>query len=87
MPDKKEIKEKAKALEPVVRIGKSGLTDSVVGEIKKQIKQKGMIKVKMLKSFVGGKDKKESAMEIADKTESNLVQRVGFVVVLAKKNE
>jgi len=87
MPNKKEIREKAKALEPVVRIGKSGLTDSVVGEIKKQIKQKGMIKVKMLKSFVGGKDKKESAMELAEKTESSLVQRVGFVVVLSKKKE
>lgn len=85
MADSKESKAKAMALEPVVRIGKSGLTDSVVNEIKKHIEKKKIIKVKMLKTFVGADDKKALAKEIADKTGSELVHRIGFVVVLAKK--
>ena len=85
MEDTKEIKKKAAALEPVVRIGKSGLSDSVVKEIKKHIEQKKVIKVKMLRSFIGLGNKKALAEELAEKTDSVLVQRTGFVVILAKK--
>lgn len=81
----KEMKARAMALEPLVRIGKSGLSDSVIGEIKKQLDKKGMVKIKMLKSFVGGKDKKQTANEIVEKTNSQLVHNVGFIVVIAKK--
>lgn len=80
-----ELKAKAIALEPVVRIGKSGLTDSVIGEIKKHLEKKKMIKVKMLKSFAGARDRKELAEEIAEKTGSSVIHMVGFVVVLLKK--
>ena len=59
MEDMKEMKAKAMAIEPLVRIGKSGLTDSVVTEIKKQVEQKKLVKIKMLKAFVEGNDKKE----------------------------
>jgi RNA-binding protein len=85
MADAKELKAKAMGLEPAVRIGKSGLSDSVVEEIKKHIKQKGLVKVKMLRSFVGSNDKKALAEEIAEKTGSTLVGRIGFAVVLARK--
>ncbi len=85
MENIKELKRKAAALEPIVRIGKSGLSDTVVGEIKKQIEQKKLIKVKMLRSFVGTEDKKQIARQMAEKTGSVLVQSVGLTVVLAKK--
>ncbi len=81
----KELKAKAMAIEPIVRIGKSGLTEPVIGEIKKQVEQKKLVKIKMLKAFVGGNDKKELAKEIAEKTGSVLVHNVGFIVVLARK--
>ncbi len=85
MADMKELKQKAVALEPVVRIGKAGLTETVVSEIKKHIEKKKLIKVKMLRTFVGTNDKKALAKEIADKTGSLLVHRVGYVIALAKK--
>ena len=81
----KEMKSKAIALEPLVRIGKSGLSDSVIGEIKKQLDQNKMIKIKLLKSFVGGKDRKAVVKEIVDRTASQLVHSVGFIVVIARK--
>lgn len=85
MMDIKEMKSKVMALEPLVRIGKSGLTDSVIGEIKKQLDQKKLIKIKLLKSFVGGKDRKAVVKEIVERTGSQLVHNVGFIVVISKK--
>lgn len=83
----RELKEKAKLLEPVIRIGKSGLTANVIAEIKKHLKKKGLIKVKMLRSFLENKDKKLAAKEVAKKTDSILVDSAGFVVVLLKNNK
>ena len=84
MPNK-ELKQKAKSLEPSARIGKSGLTESIIDEIKIHLKKKKLVKVKLLKSSIQGKDKKAVARELAEKTSSVLVDRVGFVVVLYKK--
>ncbi len=83
----KKLKEKAKLLEPVIRIGKGGLTASVIEEIKKHLKKKGLVKVKMLGSFLEDKDKELAVKEVAEKTDSILVDTVGFVVVLLKKND
>ena len=77
--------EQAKLLEPIIRIGKSGLTAGVVEEIKKQLKKRKLIKIKFLRAALEKKDRKKLAKEIAEKTGAELVQQVGFVVVLQKK--
>ncbi|MBA3064322.1 RNA-binding protein [Candidatus Woesearchaeota archaeon] len=84
MLDNKKLKEKAKILEPVIRIGKNGLTESTIKEIKKQLNKKKLIKVKLLRAFVKGKDKKLVANKIAEETNSRLIDLVGFVIVLYK---
>ncbi|PIN78540.1 RNA-binding protein [Candidatus Woesearchaeota archaeon CG_4_10_14_0_2_um_filter_33_10] len=84
MLNNKKLKEKAKTLEPVIRIGKNGLTESTIKEIKKQLNKKKLIKVKLLRAFISDKNKKEVAKEIAEKTSSNLIYMVGFVIVLYK---
>ncbi|MDD5086523.1 MAG: YhbY family RNA-binding protein [Candidatus Nanoarchaeia archaeon] len=84
MINKKELKDKSKSIQPVIRIGKSGLTENAIKEIKKQLKKKKLIKVKFLRSFISDKNKKQAANEIAEKTESILIDSVGFVVVLWK---
>ena len=85
MPSKHELVEKAKLLEPILRIGKSGLTEGVIKEIKVQLKQNKLIKIKLLKGALVEKDRKTLAKEIAEKTNSELIHQVGFVVVLYKK--
>jgi RNA-binding protein len=81
-----ELRRKAMVLEPVIRIGKNGLTEGAIAEIKKLLKKYKLIKIKMLKGFAMDKNKKTVAREIAEKTDSELVQQVGFVVVLYKKD-
>ena len=84
MLNNKKLKEKAKTLEPVIRIGKNGLTESTIKEIKKQLNKKKLIKVKLLRAFINNRNKKEAAKEIAQKTNSQLINLVGFVVILYK---
>ena len=83
---KHQLKEKAKQLEPMIRIGKNGLTDGVINEIKSQLKSKKLVKIKLLRHFIQDKDKKMVAKEIAEKTDSVLIDSVGFVVVLHKRD-
>ena len=85
MEEIKKMRAKAKLLEPLIRIGKNGLTDTAIAEIRLMISKRQMIKVKMLEPFFAGKDKKELAKEIAEKTNSLLVEAIGHVVVLHKK--
>ena len=81
----KKLREKGHYLEPIIRIGKKGITDEVIKEISKQIKKKKLIKIKFLKSFLDKKERKETAREIAEKTDSKIIEQIGFVVVLWKK--
>ncbi|MEE9524990.1 MAG: YhbY family RNA-binding protein [Candidatus Woesearchaeota archaeon] len=81
---KKIMAEKAKNIQPILRIGKSGVTDGIIEEIKRQLRKRKLIKIKFLKSAIEG-SKKEFAEEIAERTRSELIHQVGFVIVLHKK--
>ena len=80
-----DLKQKAKLLKPTVQIGKNGMTDSLILEIKKQIKKNRLVKIKLLRGFVESNDRKQVSRDIADKTGSVLIDQVGHVVVLRKK--
>ena len=80
----KANKDKMQALKPVVWVGKNGLSEDVLDEIKNQLKKKELIKVKLVKSFITKKDKKIVAKDIADKTSSKIIGMVGFIVTLYK---
>jgi len=79
---KKFFKEKAKNLNPSVWIGKRGLSESQIAEIKKQLKIRRLIKVKLLKPITDSFDRHEFAKELAQKSSSELIDVVGSVVVL-----
>ena len=82
---KLKLRSKAKTLEPIVRIGKNGLTEGTLNEIKLQLKKKKLIKIKLLKSFVQDKDRKELAKKVSSLTNSEIIESVGFIIVLYKK--
>lgn len=82
---KLELRKRAKSLEPVVRIGKSGLTESQLGEIERFLKNKELIKIKMLGS--AAKDKDVLIKRVLENTCSELIEKVGNVFVIYKKKE
>ena len=80
-----ELKEISKNMEPILRIGKNGLTNGVVSEIDSQLRKRHLIKIKMLPAFLDTQDRRIIALKLAKKTDSKLVQQVGGVVVLYRK--
>jgi len=69
-----------------VNIGKNEITDSVIQEIERRLKNEGVIKVRVLKSFkkISGKDTAEIAEEVSKRVNAKLIDVRGNVFVLAK---
>ena len=79
---KKKLKAKAKLLEPVIRVGKNGLTGNMFIHVNNLLKKRKLIKIKFLKSFADANDAKKAMDEIAEKLSAEIVEKVGFTVVL-----
>jgi RNA-binding protein len=79
-----ELKAEASQLKPVMNIGKNGITETVVEEIRKHLKATRMIKIKMLKSSREEKDTTAIAEELAHATASQVIEIRGNRVVLHK---
>ncbi|MBN1502796.1 YhbY family RNA-binding protein [Candidatus Woesearchaeota archaeon] len=77
------LKQEAKLLEPVLRIGKFGLTTSVLSEIEKLLKKKKLIKVKILKNCI--QDKEEIIDKVISRTNSELISKIGNVFVVYRR--
>jgi len=74
----RELKARAQHLEPMFKVGKAGLSDGFVKSIDQGLALHELVKVK----FVEFKeDKKTLAPELAEKTSSRLIMRVGNVAV------
>jgi RNA-binding protein YhbY len=57
----------------------------LVAEIKKQIEIRELVKIKILKNAFGEKDKDQIIEELLSKTGTALIHKVGFVIVVGKK--
>ncbi len=75
----RDLKARGQLLKPTLRVGKEGLTPQFIAALDDALKHHELLKVK----FDQLKDqKKELAPQLAEKTGSHLVTRVGNVVVL-----
>jgi len=86
------MEEEIKKEIPTIQIGKHGLTDNLIEEIKKNLKKKKEIKIKCLRFFCNSlpeKSNKEKisavAQEISKKTNSRIVKQIGFTIILCKE--
>ncbi len=85
MKQKITLRSKAKNLEPILRIGKNGLTDNVIAEINKLLKKKKLIKIKLLRFPNEKNNKKDLIKKIVNETNSELIESVGNVIVINRK--
>jgi RNA-binding protein len=81
----KQLRSEGTLLKPKFILGKNGLTEHVISNIKLALKDERLVKIKMLPSYIGDKDKNDLVSEILEKTNSKLVQFIGFTVVLTRK--
>jgi RNA-binding protein len=70
------------ALEPVVQVGKEGVTDGVTAALDEALLQHELVKVKLGANTP--EDRHEAATELAARTSSELVQVLGKAVLLYK---
>jgi len=76
---KKHLRRLAHPLNPVVMLGNAGLTDGVVNELERALTDHELVKVS---ARVGDRAAREAALAtLAERTMSELVQRVGHVGV------
>lgn len=75
----RKFKSAAQLLEPMLKVGKAGLSEALIRSVDIALGQHELVKIK----FVEFKEqKKELAPQLAEKTASHLVMRVGNVMVL-----
>jgi RNA-binding protein len=75
---RKWLRGRAHALQSVVQVGQSGLTDAVVAAVQSALLDHELVKVRLLKP----ENKKAMARELAERTEAELCGLVGHTVIL-----
>lgn len=80
--EKRALKARAQHLEPLARLGHQGITAGFVRGLDEALAIHGLVKVR----FAAFKDqKKELAPEIAERTGSELIARIGNVAVYFRR--
>ena len=82
------LKKEAHNLEPIVRIGKDGLSDNIVQSLLDAINSRELIKVKVLQNLDADKDDtREMAEELSRKSGAELVGVIGKIIIFYKENK
>lgn len=81
---KKTLKAKAHALNPVILLGSKGLTPAVVEETNNALTIHELIKIKMKGTEKA--DRKAIALDICQQLNAELVQLIGNIAVIYRKN-
>jgi RNA-binding protein YhbY len=70
---------------PNMIIGKNGLTEPVIADINELLSRNKLVKLKILPAYIADKDKNAVFDEIAVKTFSKIVQKIGFTITLTRR--
>jgi RNA-binding protein len=82
---KKFLRQAAHHLKPVVWAGQHGITENLIKEIEESLERHELIKIKCR---LGEREERDAGIEeICKKTGADLVQRVGNIVTIYKKNK
>ena len=84
---KRRIKTALRTESPTVNVGKSEVTDQIVKEVAKQLDAREMIKAKILKTALHETEAKTIATQIAEQTESELIEVRGHTFLLFKRKK
>ena len=79
------LKSLANKLEPIIQIGKNGLTEDVLKSIDEALEARELIKINLLNNSL--LDTKETALEICSKLNAEYVQSLGNKIVIYRESE
>lgn len=78
------LKKESVNLTPLMSIGKNGLSDSSIDELKKQLKAKRLVKVRIHKNSGESDDMKTAAAELCEKCGAELIDIRGRTATFYK---
>lgn len=81
---KRFLRSEANQLQPLIQIGKNGLTESVVELIEEALEAKELVKVSILQNC--GEDKKDIAVKLEEVQDLHVVQIIGSTIVLYRES-
>lgn len=76
---------KANSLEPLFQVGKGGMSDALVKQTDDALRARELIKLKVLLDS-SPVTPRQVADELAEKTQSDIIQVIGGVIVLYREN-
>jgi len=71
-------------LKPAIRIGKNGVTENIINDVKILVKKKKIVKIKVLRSALNSVTMKGIADKIVKETNLKIVQIRGHNVVISR---
>ncbi len=83
---KNEMVKEVRSQSATIILGKKGVTDEFIEEVKRQLKRKKAIKIRVLRSILAVKGMDELTSEIATKTKSRLLETRGYTILLARRH-
>lgn len=78
------LRSKAHKLQPVIQVGKSIVTETVIDTVVKALQKRELIKISVLQNCLA--EPKEVASIIVQHADAQLVQVIGRVIILYKKS-
>ncbi len=79
------LKSMANKMDPLFQIGKNGVTENFVEQLKEALETRELIKIKVLNNSMLEAD--EVARELCERAEAEFVQSIGSKIVLYKESE
>lgn len=79
------LKSLANSIEPIMQIGKSGITETVLKQIDEALNARELIKINILNNSM--LEAKETANEIAESLKAEYVQSIGNKFVLYRESK
>jgi len=78
------LRAQAHEMQPIVQIGKSSVSETIIDTTLKALEARELIKVSVLQNCLA--EPKEIAQAIAEHTEADIVQVIGRVIILYKRS-
>ena len=82
---KRFLRAEAHHLDPIFQVGKGGVNDAMLAQLREVLEVRELIKVRILDNCED--DKNDVAVELAEGTGAELVQLIGLTVVLYKESK
>ncbi|MEM3730149.1 MAG: YhbY family RNA-binding protein [Candidatus Bathyarchaeia archaeon] len=84
---KRRVKQRLSGEKPTIWVGKAGVSEELIGEIRRQLEKREMVKVKILRSALEGNEAKKVALAVASQTEASLIEVRGHTFMLYKRRK